>query len=184
MRALSSGRIYKSLASLDYMKREGGRERERKEEKKGKGRREKHSFLTVHCTNLTGKPPSSSGCHQLCLAWFISSFSASHLAPQLIHTICARQQSWPRLTVCCLRLIKGICSHGEAGSNKASPTCLDADSFAHPQLYVVGSPLMEEDMYLDLFLDPYTIQVSLAATLLRTRAGVGFGDLFEMTNPP
>jgi hypothetical protein len=49
---------------------------------------------------------------------------------------------------------------------------------------MVGSLIMEEDIYLDLFLDPYTIQVSLAATLLRTRAGVGLGDLFEMTNPP
>lgn len=130
-------------------------------------------------------PSSSSGCHQLCLAWFINSFSASHLVSQLIPTICARQQSYPRLTACYLGLIKGVCSHSQAGSNKAS-ACLDADSFACSQFYMVGSPLMEEDMYLDLFLDhplPYTIQVSLAATLLRTRAGVGRGDLSEMTNP-
>lgn len=80
------------------------------------------------------------------------------------------------------RLIKGICSHSQVGSNKAPPTCLDADPFACPQPYLVDSPLMEEDMYLDIFLDPYTIQVSLAATLLRTRAGVGLGDLFEMPN--
>lgn len=47
---------------------------------------------------------------------------------------------------------------------------------------MMGSPLMEEeDMYLDLFLDPYAVQVSLAATSLRASAGfaiVGLGEVF------
>lgn len=31
-------------------------------------------------------------------------------------------------------------------------------------------------MYLDLFLDPYAVQVSLAAPSLRTGDGAGFGE--------
>lgn len=114
-------------------------------------------------------------CQQLGLAWLINAFCACHLPLRLIHTICARP-SWPRLTACCLRLIKGICSQRQAGFTKASPTCLAADPFACPQVYTVGSASMEEDMYLDLFLDPYTIQVSLVATSLRNRVVPTLGE--------